>query len=141
MAVVSEPTAHAEPAEESERLRRENETLSAVVGLVGSSPDLGHVLDRVVDLLTQVSGSHACFVYLVAGERLQLRAASPVYGRHVGRIEFGVDEGLAGWAVRHKQAAVIQDRAMDDPRNKFVPELEEERFQSIAAVPVPSRSG
>ena len=124
-----------------DRLRRENETLSTVVELVGSSPDLGHVLDRVVDLLTRVSGCHACFVYLVAGDRLQLRAASPVYGRHVGRIEFGVDEGLAGWAVRHREAAVIQDRAMDDPRTNFVPELEEERFQSIAAVPVPSRSG
>ena len=75
------------------------------------------------------------------GDRLKLRAASPVYGSHVGRIEFGVDEGLAGWSVRHRQAAVIQDRAMDDPRTNFVPELEEERFQSIAAVPVPSRSG
>jgi GAF domain-containing protein len=129
------------PATEPERLRRENETLSAVVGLVGSSPNLGHVLDRVVDLLTQVSGCHACFVYLVAGDRLKLRAASPVYGRHVGRIEFGIDEGLAGWSVRKRQVAVIQDRAMDDPRTNFVPELEEERFQSIAAVPVPSRSG
>jgi GAF domain-containing protein len=142
MPVVSDEAAQVDAAAtESERLRRENETLSAVVGLVGSSPDLGHVLDRVVDLLTQVSGCHACFVYLVAGDRLQLRAASPVYGRHVGRIEFGVDEGLAGWSVRHRQAAVIQDRAMDDPRTNFVPELEEERFQSIAAVPVPSRSG
>jgi GAF domain-containing protein len=141
MDVAPDHATEAGPAAESERLRRENETLSAVVGLVGSSPDLGHVLDRVVDLLTQVSGCHACFVYLVAGDRLKLRAASPVYGRHVGRIEFGVDEGLAGWSVRHKQAAVIQDRAMDDPRTNFVPELEEERFQSIAAVPVPSRSG
>ncbi|MEY2405856.1 MAG: hypothetical protein QOG39_772, partial [Acidimicrobiaceae bacterium] len=47
------------PSGELERLRRENDTLSAVVGLVGSSPDLGHVLDRVVDLLTRVSGCHA----------------------------------------------------------------------------------
>jgi GAF domain-containing protein len=141
MDVAPDHATEAGPAAESERLRRENETLSAVVGLVGSSPDLGHVLDRVVDLLTQVSGCHACFVYLVAGDRLKLRAASPVYGRHVGRIEFGVDEGLAGWSVRHRQTAVIQDRAMDDPRTNFVPELEEERFQSIAAVPVPSRSG
>jgi GAF domain-containing protein len=141
MDVAPDPATEPGPAAESERLRRENETLSAVVGLVGSSPDLGHVLDRVVDLLTQVSGCHACFVYLLAGDRLKLRAASPVYGRHVGAIEFGVDEGLAGWAVRHRQAAVIQDRAMEDPRTNFVAELEEERFQSIAAVPVPSRSG
>jgi GAF domain-containing protein len=127
-------------AGELQRLRLENEALAAVVGLVGSSPDLGHVLDRVVDLLTRVSGCHACFVYLVVGERLALRAASPVYARHVGHIEFSVEEGLAGWSVRHRQAAFIRDRAMDDPRTNFIAELDEERFQSMAAVPVPSRS-
>ena len=114
---------------------------SAVVDLVASSPDLDHVLGRVVDLLTRVSGSHASFVYLVAGDRLRLRAASPVYARQVGRIEFGVDEGLAGWAVGHREAAFIRERAMDDPRTNYIPELEEDRFQSMAAVPVPSRSG
>ena len=85
---------------------------------------------------------HACFVYLVAGDRLRLRAASPVYGSHVGRIEFGVDEGLAGWAVRHRQAGGSSATGrMDDPRTNFVPELEEERFQSMVAVPIPSRVG
>ena len=126
---------------ELERLRLENEALAAVVDLVASSPDLDHVLGRVVDLLTRVSGSHATFVYLVAGDRLRLRAASPVYARQVGRIEFGVDEGLAGWAVGHREAAFIRERAMDDPRTNYIPELEEDRFQSMAAVPVPSRSG
>ncbi|MEA2178448.1 MAG: hypothetical protein QOG77_1745 [Solirubrobacteraceae bacterium] len=129
------------PVSALERMRLENEALSAVVELVASSPDLDHVLSRVVDLLTRVSGSHACFVYLVAGDRMRLRAASPVYARQVGRIEFGVDEGLAGWAVRHREAAFIRERAMDDPRTNFIPELEEDRFQSMAAVPVPSRSG
>ena len=130
-----------DPRTELERLRLENEALSAVVELVASSPDLDHVLGRVVDLLTRVSQCHACFVYLLAGDRLRLRAASPVYARQVGRIEFGVDEGLAGWAVRHREAAFIRERAMDDPRTNFIAELEEDRFQSMAAVPVPSRAG
>ena len=30
---------------------------------------------------------------------------------------------------------------MDDPRTNYIPELEEDRFQSMAAVPVPSRAG
>jgi GAF domain-containing protein len=111
------------------------------VELVASSPDLDHVLGRVVDLLTRVTGCHACFVYLVTGDRLRLRAASPVYARQVGRIEFGVDEGLAGWAVQHREAAFIREQATDDPRTNFIPELDEDRFQSMAAVPVPSRSG
>jgi GAF domain-containing protein len=130
-----------DPGTELERMRLENEALSAVVELVASSPDLDHVLARVVDLLTRVSGSHACFVYLLAVDRLRLRAASPIYARQVGRIEFGVEEGLAGWAVRHREAAFIRERAMDDPRTNYIPELEEDRFQSMAAVPVFSRSG
>jgi GAF domain-containing protein len=124
-----------------ERLRLENEALYGVAGVVASSPDLDHVLPRVVDLLTNVSGCHACFVYLVFGDRLRMQAASPLYGRLVGQIEFGVDEGLAGWAVRHGEAAFIRDHALDDPRTNFIPQLEEERFQSMAAIPVPSRSG
>lgn len=126
---------------ELERVRLENETLSGVVSVVTSSPDLGHVLDRVVDLLTRATGCHACFVYLTAGDRLRLRAASPVYAHLVGRVEFGVDEGLAGWAVRHQTPAFIRDGALSDPRTHYVPELEEERFQSMVAIPIPARAG
>jgi GAF domain-containing protein len=129
-----------DPRSELERMRLENEALSAVVELVASSPDLDHVLARVVDLLTRVSDCHACFVYLLAGDRLRLRAASPIYARQVGRIEFGVEEGLAGWTVRHREAAFIREHAVDDPRTNYIPELEEDRFQSMAAVPVFSRS-
>jgi GAF domain-containing protein len=126
--------------QELERLRLENQTLSAVVSVVSSSPDLEHVLDRVVDLLTQATECHACFIYLAADRRLRLRAASPVYAHLVGRIGFGIDEGLAGWSVRNREPAFIRDHALQDPRTIYVPELDEERFQSMVAVPIPSRS-
>jgi GAF domain-containing protein len=140
----SDPT-HAgtivEPGQELERLRLENETLSAVVGLVSSGPDLRHILDRVVDLLTKAADCHACFVYLRAEGRLEMRAASPVYSHLVGKVGFGIEEGLAGWAVRRGEAAFIREGAIDDPRTHYVPELEEERFQSMIAIPIPSRDG
>ena len=128
-------------AAELERVRLENETLSGVVGVVASGPDLAHILDRVVDLLTRATSCHACFVYLRAGDSLRLRAASPVYSHHVGRIAFGADQGLAGWTMQHGKPAFIRDGAIDDPRTHYVPELEEERFQSMVAVPIPSRAG
>ena len=128
-------------AGELESLRLENETLSGIVGVVTSGPDLAHILDRVVDLLTGATSSHACFVYLRAGDRLVLRAASPIYAHLVGKIAFGSDEGLVGWTMRHREPAFIRDGAIDDPRTVYVPELEEERFQSMVAVPIPSREG
>ncbi|MBS1843002.1 MAG: helix-turn-helix domain-containing protein [Actinobacteria bacterium] len=130
------------PAErELERLRLENETLSAVASVVGSGPDLAHILDRVVDLLTKATDCHACFIYLAAGERLELRAASPIYTHLVSRVSFGVDEGLAGWTMARREPAFIREGAIEDPRTVYVPELEEERFQSMVAVPILARAG
>ena len=96
------------------------------------------MLAAVVRLLTDASAVHACFVYLVedAGERLVLRAASDPYAHLVGEIELPKGEGLAWWAVEHREPAFVPDNLLDDPRVKYVPELEEERFQSLLRVPI-----
>src|SRR4051794_35726448 len=140
---IPEPLAVAAPArtdgEGSARLR--SETLYAVIGVVASAPDLDRVLDGVVGLLTEATDCHACFVYLRDGERLRLRAASRIYAHLVGQVDFGLDEGLAGWVARNGTPEFIRDHAMADPRRKYVPDIEEERFQSMVAAPIPSRSG
>jgi GAF domain-containing protein len=122
-------------------VRLESEALAAVIGLVTSSPDLERVLGGVVDLLTRATDCHACFVYLRSGERLRLRAASHVYAHLVGKVEFGAEQGLAGWVAQRNTPAFIREKALEDPRTYYVAELEEERFQSMAAVPVRSREG
>jgi GAF domain-containing protein len=121
--------------------RLATETLYDVIGVIASSPDLGRILNGVVDALTRATRSHACFVYLRHGSRLRLRAASPLYAHLVGMVEFGIDEGLAGWALRENRPAFVRENALQDPRTIHVPELDEEDFQSMAAIPIPSRRG
>jgi GAF domain-containing protein len=128
-------------AAQLQRVRLESDTLYAIIGAVGSSVDLTRVLDGIVELLTEATGCHACFVYIRDGERLRIRAASRIYAHVVGKVEFGIDEGLTGWVARTGEPAFIREEALADPRMKYVPELEEERFQSMVAVPVPARSG
>jgi GAF domain-containing protein len=123
------------------RARRENETLYAVIKTVSSSLDLDRVLGGIVDIATDATGCHACFIYFLEGERLVLRAASARYSRFVGKLGLGVDEGLAGWVARTKTPEFIRENALADKRMKFVPELEEDRFQSMVAVPILARSG
>jgi len=53
----------------------------------------------------------------------------------------GMDEGLCGWVATHRTPAFIRDGALDDPRMRHFPELEEERFQSMVAVPLLDRDG
>ena len=92
-------------------------------------------------LLSDANAVHACFVYLVEdGERLVLAAASGPYADLVDRIALERGEGIAWWAAERKEPAFTQN-AVDDPRNKFVPELEEERFQSLLSVPIVGKDG
>jgi len=120
----------------------ESRILYEIISTVGSSLDLEEVLGAVVGLLSDASAVHACFVYLVEddGERLVLGAASEPYAQLVGEIALDRGEGLAWWAAERKEPAFTQN-AVTDPRNKFVPELEEERFQSLLSVPIVGKDG
>jgi GAF domain-containing protein len=122
-------------------LQEENETLYSVIKLVSSSLEMLPMLQSIVALATEASGCHACFIYLLEDGRLTIRAASPVFAHAVGKVQFSVDEGLTGWVARHRTPAFIRDHAMDDPRMKYVPELQEEDFQSMVAVPIMARAG
>ncbi|MDX6581228.1 MAG: hypothetical protein QOI10_412 [Solirubrobacterales bacterium] len=121
--------------------RLENETLYAVIKTVSSSLDLDRVLRGIVEIATDATASHACFIYFLEGDRLALRAASERYSRFVGELELSIDEGLSGWVARNKTPEFIRENAMADPRMKFVPELEEEEFQSMVAVPILAKAG
>ena len=123
------------------RVRRENETLYAVIKTVSSSLALDRVLDGIVEIATDATACHACFVYFLEDEQLVLRAASPRYAHLLGELRWGLDEGLTGWVARTKTPAFIRENALADPRMKYVPQLEEQRFQSMVAVPVLGRGG
>jgi signal transduction protein with GAF and PtsI domain len=134
-------SANGDLAEQLERVRLESDTLYKIIGVIASAPHLERVLELTVDLLSDATECHACFIYLRDGRRLRLSAASKVYAHLVGAVEFGIDEGLSGWVVRHNAPAFIRDQALDDPRMKYVREMEEEHFQSMVSVPIPARSG
>jgi len=124
-------------------LQTGEKTLQQIVSTVASSLELTEVLKAVVRLMSDASGVQACFAYLLdeTGERLVLRAASPPYERQAGKVVMERGEGLAWWAAERGEPAFIRDNALADPRTKYFPELKEERFQSLLALPVVGRSG
>jgi GAF domain-containing protein len=122
-------------------LQTSEKFLQEIVSTVASSLELTDVLPAVVGLMSDASGVHGCFVYLVEDDQLVLRAASPPYERQAGRVRFERGESLAWWSIEHGEPAFIRDDALADPRVKYVPELEEERYQSLIAVPIVGRTG
>src|SRR5712691_11580011 len=123
------------------RVPDEKAYLYQIVQTIGSGPDLDSILHGIVRVVTEATGCHACFIYFVQGDRLALRAASSVYAHLEGKVTLPVGEGLAGWAVKTRRSAFIKENALEDPRVVYLPELEEERFQSLVSVPMFGRSG
>ena len=125
-----------------ERVRRENETLYAVIKTVSSSLALERVLggdrrdrhrrDRLPRLLHLLRRGRAARAARGLARATRSWSASSTWG---------LDEGLTGWVARTKTPEFIRERALEDPRMKYVPELEEERFQSMVAVPILARDG
>jgi len=115
--------------------------LHEIISTVSSSLELEQVLAAIARLLSDASAVHACFIYLLEddGERLVLRGASDPYGQIAGSIALARGEGLAWWAIERREPAFIREGAQRDPRFKYVPELEEDRFQSLVSVPMLGR--
>jgi GAF domain-containing protein len=122
---------------------QENALLLQMIADVISTLKLDQVLRHIVEHLVAAFGCHAAFVYLwePERERLVLRAASDQYRHVVGRIELARGEGLVGWSALTRKPAMVRERAMEDPRFRYFPELEEERFQAMLTVPMTGAGG
>src|SRR5436190_5182682 len=116
--------------------------LYRIINTVSSTLDLDRVLRAIVDLVSDAVDCHACFVYVVEPDAsLVLRAVSDPYTALVGRLRFEPGEGLAGWVAEHDEPVFLAEGALTDPRAKVVPEAEEDRYQSLVAVPLRGKGG
>lgn len=84
---------------------RSESFLARIVSTVSSSLELDEVLRAIVRLLSEGTGVHACFVYLLdePEEALVLRAASDPFAHLAGRIRLERGESLAWWAAEHRE--------------------------------------
>lgn len=123
------------------RVDGERAYLYQVIRTIGSGPDLEAILGGVVGLATAATGCHACLIWFVEGGRLVLRSSSAPYEHLAGAVSMDLGEGLAGWVIKTRRSAFIKEQALEDPRVKYFPEFEEERFQSLVSVPMFGRDG
>jgi two-component system, NarL family, sensor kinase len=117
--------------------------LHRVIEILSAGLDLDVVVQRVADLITETTSTDVCFVHLLdsAGDRLQLRGATPPFDQLARRIELPIGQGVSGWVAAHCEPAVITDNKRADPRYRYIPELRGEDFTSMASVPMITRPG
>jgi two-component sensor histidine kinase/putative methionine-R-sulfoxide reductase with GAF domain len=116
--------------------------LTDTIAAVNSSLDLQEVLELVARNVADALGTDACFVYLYdeRGNELVLRAT------HGSRVEemtrtprMRPGEGITGVAAAERAPVMIPAQAHLDPRFKLFPNLPEDEYESILAVPILAR--
>src|ERR687894_3103249 len=113
--------------------------LTETIEAVNSTLDLEEVLGLVASKVADALDADACFVYLYdehAGE-LVLRATHGTRVEEMTRTpRMKPGEGITGTAAAERAPIMIPSQAHLDPRFKAFPNLPEDEYESILAVPI-----
>ena len=118
--------------------------LTETIEAVNSTLDLQEVLSQVATNVASALEADACFVYLYdeRSNELVLRAT---HGSHVAELtrrpRMRPGEGITGTAAAARAPVMIESQAHLDPRFKHFPNLPEDQYESILAVPILIRDG
>jgi two-component sensor histidine kinase/putative methionine-R-sulfoxide reductase with GAF domain len=116
--------------------------LTETIEAVNSTLDLEEVLSLVASRVAEALGTEACFVYLYddAADELILRAThGTAVEAMTRRPKMRPGEGITGTAAAERAPIMIAAQAHLDPRFKAFPNLEEDQYESILAVPILAR--
>ena len=116
--------------------------LTRTTEVVNSSLDLQEVLEAIAHEVAAALGTDACFVYLYdeRSDELVLRATHGTAiedATSAPRMRRG--EGITGAAAAEREPVMIPSGAHLDPRFKAFPNLREDEYESILAVPILAR--
>src|SRR5947209_10896608 len=96
------------------------------------------LLELIIRETTSAIGTDVCSLYLVApNQQLLLTATNGLNENMVGKVTMKVGEGITGWVAESRRPAVVPD-VSKEPHWKWVPGLDEDRFHSMASVPIES---
>jgi two-component system, sensor histidine kinase PdtaS len=121
---------------------RHLQLLTETIAAVNSSLDLEEVLELVARKVSDALAADACFVYLYdeRSDELVLRAT---HGTRVEdmtrRPRMRPGEGITGAAAAQRAPIALSAEANLDPRFKAFPNLPEDEYESILAVPILAR--
>src|SRR5947208_11946798 len=118
--------------------------LTQTIEAVNSTLDLQEVLVVVATKVAGALEADACFVYLYddRADELVLRAThgTPIDGM-TRRPRMRPGEGITGSAAAARAPVMLASHAHLDPRFKNFPNLPEDEYESILAVPILMRDG
>jgi signal transduction protein with GAF and PtsI domain len=115
------------------------EVLHQTVSQIAAADGFHQALDRVLDFAVELVKCDSCFVYVLAGEDLILRASTNPHQEVLDRLKLRIGQGITGWVAEHREPVAISREAFKDPRFLRFNELPEDRYEAFLSVPLLSR--
>src|SRR3954471_2471735 len=125
------------PPTEMERKLKELYFLREVTQLASSARDWDEMLRIVIERTTSAMGVEVSSLYLLERRDgvLRLVATNGLNRRFIGKATLRVGEGITGWVANARVPLGVRD-VRSDPRFKWIPGVDEERFMSMLSVPL-----
>ena len=115
------------------------DVLHETVSRIAAADGFHQALDRVLDFAVEVVKCDSCFIYVLTGEDLILRASKNPHQELLDRLKLRVGQGITGWVAEHLEPVAVFREAFKDPRFQRFNELPEDRYEAFLSVPLMSR--
>ncbi|HEX9269244.1 MAG TPA: GAF domain-containing protein, partial [Candidatus Limnocylindria bacterium] len=124
-------------AADTQRKLAELSFLHEIAQLASSTRDWDEMLRIVIDRTTDAIGAEVSSLYLLERREglLRLVASNGLDPRSIGRATLRIGEGITGWVANARVPLAVRD-VRNEPRFKWVPSVDEERFTSMLSVPL-----
>jgi uroporphyrinogen-III synthase len=110
--------------------------LHEISSRIAAADSFHMVLGRIVDFVTTVIPCDSCFIYVLEGEKLVLRASKNPHADLVDHLGVQVGQGITGWVAEHREPVALEANASDDPRFKAFKNVPEDRFEAMLCTPI-----
>ncbi|QNI37244.1 uroporphyrinogen-III synthase [Edaphobacter albus] len=110
--------------------------LHEISSRIAAADSLHLVLDRIVSFISGVIPCDSCFIYVLEGDNLVMRASKNPHADLVDQIDIQIGQGVTGWVAKHRQPVALASGASNDPRFKAFKGLPEDHFEAMLCTPI-----
>ena len=115
------------------------DVLHHTVSRMAAADGFHQALDRVLDFAVELVKCDSCFLYVLEGTDLVLRASKNPHQELVDSLKLRLGQGITGWVAEHREPVAVSCEAYKDRRFKYFNELPEDRYEAFLSVPLLSR--
>jgi signal transduction protein with GAF and PtsI domain len=112
------------------------ELLHRIGSRVAAADPFHEVLGQIVEFAATLVKCDSCFVYLLEGEELVLRASRNPHEDAIDRLTVRLGQGITGWVAEHREPVAVAQNASQDPRFKVFHDLPEDAYEAFLSVPI-----